>query len=301
MNLPRTFKNRIKADVPLKNHTTFRIGGTAKYWFEPRNTEELARFLKSVSLPVFVIGAGSNLLIDDGLIKKVFISLKSADFNGIEIRGTTVTVGAGVKIGRLISALSSKNLGGYEFLGGIPGTIGGALAMNAGARVSHDVLGSYREMKDIVSEVDCLDRSGKRSRIRKKDLKFSYRRSSLKGLVIISAKLKLKYADKKEVNERIRKIILNRLDRQDLRYPSAGSFFRNPDKGDPAGRLIDTCRLKGLSVGGARVSDKHANFIINAKGAKAQDVIRLTDKVAQKVYQRFKIRLLPEVEIVSNK
>ena len=301
MNLPKIFRNRVKLAESLRLHTTFRIGGRAPYWFEPKNSRELIRFLRdpNISLPLFVIGAGSNLLIHDGFIKRIFIHLKSADFNKIRIRGTIVTVGAGVKIGRLISVLSSRNLGGYEFLAGIPGTIGGALAMNAGARTDLDSPASYKEMKDIVSQVEVLDRGGQRSTLKKGDLKFSYRNSSLRPYIIVSAKLKLKAADKNKVRERIKKIIRNRLKNQDWQYPSAGSFFKNPAQGDSAGRLIDACRLKGLKIGGAQVSEKHANFIINRKKAKAQDVIRLMDTVTQKVYRRFKIKLTPEVEIVS--
>lgn len=301
MNLPKTFKNKLKAGEPLKRHTTFRIGGRAQYWYEPKDKRDLVRFIKQSGtlLPFFVIGAGSNLLIEDRLIKKIFIHLKHADFNKIKIAGTSVSVGAGVKMGRLISILSSKDLGGYEFLAGIPGTIGGALAMNAGAASDSDHRGSYREMKDIITQVDCLDREGRFIRLKRKDIKFSYRNSSLRPYIILGARLKLAKADKNKVRAIIRTILKNRREKQDWQYPSAGSFFKNPKNTQPAGRLIDLCRLKGLRVGDAQISEKHANFIINKRHARCADVIKLMDAVRERVYDRFKIKLDPEVEIVS--
>lgn len=301
MNLPRVFRNRIRSRKSLKAHTSFRIGGTAQYWYEPKDTAELIRFLKipNIPLPLFVIGAGSNLLIKDGLVKKIFIHLNSPHFNKIEVKGTDVIVGAGVKINRLIPVLGSKNLGGYEFLAGIPGTIGGVMIMNAGAKSDLRRVESYREMKDIVSEVQGLDRKGNLIRFKKDDIKFSYRNSSLRPYIITRVRLKLEVADKRQVRSRIREIIKIRLKNQDWQYPNAGCFFKNPQNAEPAGRLIDLCRLKGVRVGGAQVSERHGNFIINVKRAKSSDVIRLMEIVAKKVYNQFKIKLKPEVEIVS--
>ena len=177
MNLPKPFKNRVREFEPLHAHAHLRIGGQARYWYEPKDKGELVRFLITahLSLPFFVIGAGSNLLLKDGLIHRVFIHLKSPDFNSIKIKGMRVTVGAGVRLSRLISVLKTKNLGGYEFLAGIPGTVGGALAMNAGAKLDAVLLSSQREMKDITSEVEVLDKNGKIRWLKKNDLKFSYR------------------------------------------------------------------------------------------------------------------------------
>ncbi len=292
MSLRKVFKNRLKEREPLKEHTTFKIGGQAQYWYEPRDRKELAGFLKSkaFTLPVFVIGAGSNLLVREGLIKKVFIHLNAPDFTKIEVRKDKVFVGAGLKIGRLISVLSSKNIGGYEFLAGIPGTVGGALAMNAG---------SSGEIKDIVIEIEVLDKSGRRSILKRRDIDFSYRNSSLRQYIIVSAVLKLSIMDKAGVQERIKNILKKRIVAQDWQYPSAGSFFKNPDPKHPAGLLIDQCRLKGLNVGAAQVSEKHANFIINVKDAKSSDVIKLMEIIKERVYNQFKIKLSPEVEVVS--
>ncbi|MFH0941324.1 MAG: UDP-N-acetylmuramate dehydrogenase [Candidatus Omnitrophota bacterium] len=292
MSSQKISKNRLKVGESLKGHTTFKIGGEARYWYEPKNRTELARFLKKpvLSLPVFVIGAGSNLLVREGIINKVFIHLSAPDFTKIEVRKDKVTAGAGVKIGRLISVLSSKNIGGYEFLAGIPGTVGGALAMNAG---------TYGEVKDIVSEIEVLDRNGRSLRLKRRDINFSYRNSSLRPYIIVSVVLKLKTEDKASARERIKNILIKRLSAQDWQHPSAGSFFMNPDPAHPAGILIDQCRLKGLRVGGAQVSEKHANFIINVKDAKSSDVIKLMEIIKERVYNQFKIKLASEVEVVS--
>jgi UDP-N-acetylmuramate dehydrogenase len=301
MNLPKLSKNRYKTKELLRDHTTFNIGGQAQVWYEPKDKGELSRFLKDAddSLPLFVIGSGSNLLATDGLIKKVFIHLNTPDFLDIKVAGTKISAGAGTKIGRLISVLNSKDLGGYEFLAGIPGTIGGALVMNAGAKNDHTDASSYREMKDIVLSVEVLDRHGRFLRLKKDEIKFSYRNSSLKPYIIVSAEFGLFQADKKTVQEKIKNNLINRIGCQDWQYPSAGSFFRNPEGAVAAGKLIDQCGLKGLVVGGAKVSDKHANFIVNIRGAKSSDVLKLMEIVKKTVYNRFKIELNPEVEIVS--
>lgn len=284
----------------LRSHTSFHIGGMAQYWYEPKDRDELIGFLKTshLSLPLFVIGAGSNLLIKDGLIKKIFIHLNRPAFNKIQINGTAVCLGAGVLLRRLVAVLKRQDLGGYEFLAGIPGTVGGALVTNAGARIDMQALESYREMKDIVCEVEVLGKDGRVQRIKKKNLKFSYRHSNLKPSIILSAKFKLRKADKKQVQKTLQEILRIRVTKQDWRYPSAGSFFKNPQRGLAAGWLIDCCRLKGLRVGGAQVSEKHANFIINAGQAKSTDVLKLMAIVQRRVYDRFKIKLEPEVEIV---
>ncbi len=301
MNLPKDLKNKIKKAVPLAPRTTFRIGGKAQYWYEPTDKKELAYFLKETAgaVPFFVIGAGSNLLIKDGMIKKIFVHLNSNDFKKIEITGSSVVVGAGVKINHLLGTLKFKNLGGYEFLAGIPGTIGGALVMNAGAKTDLSLPSSYREIGDIVSEVEVLDRVGRRLILKKEKIKFSYRYSSLKPYVIVSAKLKLQPASRNKVQETIRSIIKNRLKIQEERYPNAGCFFKNPHRNESAGRLIDLCQLKGLKVGGARISVKHANFIVNTGRARSRDVLKLMEIVRKKVYNRFRIKLMPEVEVVS--
>lgn len=291
---------KIKTNVPLKSRTSFLIGGKARYWYEPHGKKELAGFLKicDPSLPVFIIGCGSNLLVREGVINKVFIHLCAAAFNKIKIRGPRVYVGAGVKMSRLLFALQRTDLSGYEFLTGIPGTLGGAVVMNAGAGCGI-VDSCYSQMENIVRRVEVFDRQGRYRVLELCDLNFSYRCSNLKPFIIISVVLEFKKGDKKASGEIIKKLMEYRRQRQDWRYPSAGSFFKNPGSGLSAGQLIDSCHLKGFKVGGAQVSDKHANFILNVDKAKSSDVIKIMEKIEQRVYNRFKIKLLPEVEIVA--
>jgi UDP-N-acetylmuramate dehydrogenase len=291
----------MKEREPLGPHTTFRIGGEARYWYEPQNERELVRFLEKgpAPCPLFVIGAGSNLLVKEGLINRIFLHLSRPSFTKIKIQGDRVHVGAGAKIGRLVSCLHSQDLGGYEFLAGIPGTIGGALAMNAGARNDFDQIASWREMKDILVCARVCDRSGRVRRLPLDAIKFSYRHARLEDAIILSAELRLVRADKKSVQARIRHNLTQRLAVQDWFHPSAGSFFKNPGGKRSAGALIDLCGLKGFKVGGAQVSPRHANFIINARGASSSDVIKLMEIIRNKVYNRFKIKLIPEVEIVA--
>lgn len=301
MSLPKHSKNKIRRLEPLGPRTTFKIGGNARVWYEPKDKLELASLLKNndLALPLFVIGAGSNILVKEGTINRAFIHLRGPDFCKINISGTRVEVGAGVRMGSLISALDAKNLGGYEFLAGIPGAIGGALVMNAGARNDHRHAGSCRHMSDIVSSVEALDAEGRSVNFKKDDIDFFYRGSSLKPYIIVSAFLDLYRDDKKAVGERIKNNIAERIRCQDWHYPSAGSFFKNPPGGEPAGRLIDLCGLKGFKVGGAQVSRKHANFIVNSGGATSSDVLNLMEIIKERVYNRFKIILEPEVEVVS--
>ncbi len=300
MSLQKQYKANIKVLEPLKPHTTLKIGGKAKFWYEPKDLTQLVGFIKEAksSLPLFVIGSGSNLLAMDGVLNRVFINLSTPDFCRIRVCGTKVEAGAGTRIGKLVSVLASKNVGGYEFLTGIPGTIGGALVMNAGAKNNYSDSMSLRQMQDIVSSVSVVDTKGRLIRLAREEIKFSYRASSLKGSIIVSAELKFYKADKKAVAERIKNNFAQRIRSQDWRYPSAGSFFKNPSPSMPAGMLIERCGLKGLQVGGARVSDKHANFIVNVSQAKSKDVLKLVEIVTKRVYNRFKIKLTPEVEFV---
>lgn len=299
--MPGVLKKRFKEGEPLAPRTSFCIGGRARFWYEPSNRRELGFFLKQPAqqLPIFVIGAGSNLLIREGLIEKIFIRLSAPCFNRIGINGTNVTVGAGVRCGRLISVLARRGLGGYEFLAGIPGTIGGALVMNAGAREDAAQRSSWREMKDIVSSVEVFDKTGRLLRLRRDEIRFGYRCSDLKSYIILAAHLSLAPAAREAVQEKTRMLIRARIKTQDWQYPSAGSFFKNPPEGEPAGRLIDRCDLKGFRIGGAQVSSKHANFLINVDHAASSDVLELADIVRRRVYERFHIALAPEVEVVS--
>ncbi|HQP91770.1 MAG TPA: UDP-N-acetylmuramate dehydrogenase [Candidatus Omnitrophota bacterium] len=300
MSSRKILKNTLKKGMPLRDRTSFKIGGRAQYWYEPKDTEELSSFLKNRDndCPVYPFGAGTNLLVKEGLIKKIFICLDKSGFTGLEEKNGFVKAGAGVKLSRLVSFLGSKNLGGYEFMAGIPGTVGGAVMMNAGALNDYLDKKSKKEMKDVVSSVEVMDHFGRVRKLSKSRIKFSYRGSSLEGNIILSAVLKFRKADRREAKKRVRTNLALRIKAQDWRYPSVGSFFKNP-QGQAAGRLIDQCGLKGKKVGGAQVSDKHANFIINKKHAKSSDVLKLMEIIRKKVYNRFKITLEPEVHVVS--
>ncbi|MDD5574172.1 MAG: UDP-N-acetylmuramate dehydrogenase [Candidatus Omnitrophica bacterium] len=301
MNLPRVFAHKIRSGILLRRRTTLGIGGEARGWFEPKDTRELTAFLASCRgrTPIVVIGAGSNLLVKAGLIEKIFVRLSKPFFRSVDMRGCRVSVGAGVPLAALVRRLAAAGLTGYEFLAGIPGTMGGAVVMNAGARTVFDKPGTYREIKDIVESVDAVGMDGRCRTFTKRQIRFSYRDSSLTSFVIVTATLRLRKGSSAAAGERIRRILKARRERQDRSYPSAGSFFKNPaSSGETAGRLIDGCGLKGACVGGACVSSKHANFILNKGGATYADVKKLMDMVQKAVYHRYKIHLKPEVKIV---
>lgn len=285
----------------LSARTTFKIGGKARGWYEPKNTAELSLFLKSLSsfVPVCPIGSGSNLLVQDGTVNRIFISLSRPDFCRMRVLEDRVEAGAGLKLTVLVRLLTELGLTGHEFLAGIPGTLGGALFMNAGAKINPQDSQSYREMKDIVESIAVLDRKGHMSVLSRRAAKFAYRRSALGNRIAVSCVLRLKKDSPNLVRLRVRRILDARRKVQDLAYPSAGSFFKNPGKGKTAGQLIDACGLKGMIVGGACVSAKHANFIVNKGGASCADVIKLMEIIRKCVYNRFKIRLQPEVKIVA--
>jgi UDP-N-acetylmuramate dehydrogenase len=302
MSLPKAFTHKVRSGVDLRRRTTLGVGGKALGWFEPRDARELADFLTSRRgrTPIVVIGAGSNLLVKDGWIRKIFVRLSRPLFGKIDIKGERVTAGAGVSLAALSRTLADKGLTGHEFLAGIPGTLGGAVAMNAGARVDMDDPGTYRDIKDILEKVDVMDKSGRRRTLTRRQVRFSYRSSSLASGIVLSAVLRLRRGSAEAVRKRIRHMMKERRARQDWTHPSAGSFFRNPaSSAESAGRLIDRCGLKGFCVGGACVSRRHANFIINKGGATYADVRKLMDVVQKTVYHRTKILLQPEVKIVS--
>jgi UDP-N-acetylmuramate dehydrogenase len=291
MNLRKNSKTKIRIGEPIRNHTTFKIGGRAKFFIEPKDTDELRfslAFAKNNKLPVFVIGAGSNILVGDKGIPGVLLRLSSPDFKKIYRKGSHLYAGSGAWLGKIVKFSKDYGLSGAEFLAGIPGTLGGALAMNAGVKA--------RSMGCIAQEVSVMDYSGKIKNLRKKDLRFGYRKSNLSKYIILSAILKLKKSDKHRIRERIDEYVNYRKVTQDLSRPSAGCIFKNPH-GDSAGRLIDLCGLKGKRVGDAAVSLKHANFILNLKRASCADVLKLMGIVRKTVNKKFKIDLAPEIKI----
>lgn len=289
MNWQKNLK--VKRKQLLRNKTTFKIGGSADFFSEPKDLAELnlvVSWAKKNSIPVFVIGAGSNLLISDKGIRGLVIRLNSAYFKNISLKGNCIEAGSGAMLSQLIQFTKNKSLSGSEFLAGIPGTLGGALAMNAGCW--------GRSIGDLVKEVEVLDYAGNIKRIRSKEIKFAYRKTNLINCIILSAVLKFKRGSKEAIIRSIKEYILKRRDSQDLTFPNAGCIFKNP-KFLSAGRLIDLCGLKGKSMGSALVSDKHANFILNKGNAKAKDVLRLMRLIKARVKKRFKVNLEPEIKI----
>ncbi len=295
MSWSNDLKKRIKFQEPLKAHTTFKIGGPARFFFRPRNLLQLRELVKnrrSANKKVLILGCGSNLLVSDGGVDATVVKLDSSAFCGIKSDGSRVEVGAGKPLSQLLAFCAGHGLSGLEFMAGIPGTVGGALAMNAGITVNKKILA----IGDLVETARVMDYNGKPLIFNRAALKFGYRRSSLAKFIILSARLKLIPGNKKAVANDIAGYILRRKASQDYRFPNAGCIFKNPP-GDSAGRLIDSCGLKSRKAGGAQVSRKHANFFLNTGGATARDVLELMRLVRKEVKNKHKINLQPEIKI----
>lgn len=275
----------------MRRHTTFKIGGPAKYYLEPRDIRQLKLLLKAAKrykIPVLVIGAGSNILAADQGLEAAVLRLAATVFKKISGRNNNLTVASGVTLSRLLSLCRQRGLAGLEFLAGIPGTLGGALAMNAGI--------PQKNIADLVEDVRVMDYNGKITTLKKKEIKFGYRSSGLAKYIILNARLRLTKADKRQVKERIENYLRLRRAAQDNRRPSAGCVFKN-HQGLSAGRLIDLCGLKGKRIGGASICGRHANFILNLGAARARDVLRLMDLARAEVKKKFNITLEPEINI----
>lgn len=234
------------------------------------------------------MGAGTNILAGDNGLDGLVLRMSSGKFAQVKFNKPLICAGAAVSLGRLISLCRAQGLGGLEFLAGIPGTLGGALAGNAGAW--------GRSIGDLVKSIRVMDAHGKIKTLRPPDLKFGYRRSNLSRYIILSAILKLSPADPKDIKRKSLGLIKKRLAGQDLDYSSAGCVFKNP-QGNYAGALIDKCGLKGFKIGGACISKKHANFIVNTGNATARDVLRLMDLMQKEVKKKFGLTLEPEIKI----
>ncbi len=287
-------KDNVKINEPMSLHTTFKIGGKADYFLTP-DTEEKTKLAilaaKEANLPIFFLGNGSNLLVGDKGIRGVVICLfKKLD--KVEVFGDEIVCQSGALLSAVSSAASRASLSGIEFASGIPGTIGGALYMNAGAYGF--------EMKEVVKSVKFLDECGEIKDISAEECEFGYRKSifTKNNGLILGCTLKLSYADKKEINEKIADFTKRRVSKQPLDKPSAGSTFKRPE-GYFAGVLIEAANLKGKQIGGAQVSEKHAGFIINTGGATAEDVLKLIEYVKETVYKNSGVELEPEVKLVG--
>lgn len=281
-------------DVSLKDYTTYKVGGKAKFMVYPKSTDKLIlllKYLKDKDIKFMVLGFGSNVLFSDNIYNGVIIKLD--EFNEIAFEETKVTCGCGASLMKVAMMSIRRGLTGLEFASGIPGSIGGAVYMNAGAYKS--------DMGYVVSKIKVLTKDYKVITMVNKELDFHYRSSFLqknKDYICLEATLKLKNGNKEEMENIVSERKKRRLESQPLEYPSAGSVFRNPE-GDFAGRLIEELGYKGLEKGGAQVSNKHANFIINKGNAKAKDIKELIEFIRESVYEKYKIYLKVEQEFVN--
>ena len=280
---------------PMSRHTTFKIGGNADLFVKIKNIEELKSVIKTAKqndVPYFILGKGSNLLVSDNGIEGAVISLDGLDT--VKISGNTVVCGAGASLRSVCIATQKASLSGLEFAYGIPGTVGGALYMNAGAYGG--------EMSQVVVSASVINADGIESILSLNDMKLGYRKSVFKNsdMIITSVTFELKNGDKNEIKAAMDDFFTRRRDKQPLEYPSAGSTFKRPE-GYFAGALIEQNNLKGVSVGGAEVSSKHAGFVINKGDATCCDVLELIKKVQDTVRSADNVDLEPEVIFVGRK
>ena len=280
-------------EEPLKKHTTFRIGGAAKYFFTPKNSTEIYDIIcycRENHMPYYILGNGSNVLFSDDGYDGAVINIYNS-MNDISITGEYIYAMAGALLSKIAVTAKDNELHGMEFAAGIPGTIGGAMVMNAGAYGG--------EMRDIVSYVDILDIDGNIRKYSCEEMCFGYRKSIVSSdMVVVGAELKLQKGDRMEIETEMERLKQLRVSKQPLEYPSAGSTFKRPE-GYFAGKLIEDTGLKGYRVGDAMVSEKHCGFVINCGNATCNDVKALIGDVQGKVYEKFGVQLMPEVKIVG--
>ena len=289
-------KGRLKLGEPMFKHTSWRVGGPADRFFIPHDLADLKLFLAQVDEDETLtwIGLGSNLLVRDGGIRGTVIATKNMDDNIKMVSPTEIEVGAGISCAQIARYSVRTRLAGAEFLVGIPGTFGGALAMNAGA------FGA--ETWDIVKATTSINRKGDVITRDKSEFKVAYRSITRpQGEWFISAVLSLEEDLDNTGESRLKDLLYRRSEAQPIGQASCGSVFRNPETGEPAARLIDSCGLKGFCIGEACVSTKHANFIINRGNASARDIESLILHIQDTVYQEYKISLIPEVQILGER
>ncbi len=286
---------RVRAGELMKNHTSWRIGGPSEIFVEPEGREDLrlvVSYAHRRQVPLMVIGNGSNLLITEGGIRGIVVKIGSG-LERITIREQGIIAEAGAKLNRVAAVARNSNLGGFEFSAGIPGTIGGAVVMNAGANGS--------SICSLVRNVLLLSLEGEFYQKANKEIVFGYRSSILQNepAIMVEAEFSCYYRDKNEITEDMEKHLARRKLTQPLGYPNAGSVFRNPP-GDSAGRLIEAAGLKGLRVGDAQISTVHANFIINLGSATARDVLDLVERAREAVLGCFGVELRLEIKVIGN-
>jgi len=291
MNIFSGLEKVVEKDYPLGRQTWYGLGGKADYFIKVQTIEQLREVVRRCGkedIPYKVMGFGSNLLISDEGVRGAVLRLEGEDFCRVEYNGTEVTAGAGIELSKLVLTSAQKGLSGLEALIGIPGSVGGAVRMNAG--------GNFGDIGAVVDSVTMMDRDGNIIEKSKPELSFDYRRTNITAKFILGARLILSEGDSEQIMRTLKEIWIYKKNTQPLSARNSGCIFKNP-RGVSAGVLIDRAGLKGLREGNAVVSDKHANFIIAEDGCTSRDVCKLIEKVKKKVKEQFNIELELEIEI----
>lgn len=287
-------EENVHTDEPMSRHTTFRIGGNADYFVKPGNADEVAAVIvvcREYNIPYFILGNGSNLLVSDDGYRGMLINIMD-NMDSVTVDGRIITAQAGAMLVRVSVMARDNALTGLEFASGIPGTIGGAVYMNAGAYGG--------EMKNVVKTVRAIDEYGRIYELDSEKMDFSYRHSIVeeRKLIVLEVTLELEHGSREAIDDRMKELAEARRSKQPLEYPSAGSTFKRPE-GYFAGKLIMDAGLRGYSVGGAQVAEKHCGFVINKGGATASDVVELIRDVQHDVDDKFGVTLEPEVKMLG--
>ena len=289
-------KQNIRFDEPMSKHTTFKIGGSAECFIQVEDIKDLRkilRFAKEKQIPISILGNGSNVLVLDKGIKGIVLNIRFNTIDMVNYNGKVfATIGAGIKISVFGHLLRKNAITGFEELSGIPGTIGGAVRMNAGAH--------GKEFKDIVNSVTCMDYDGNIKRFENKEMNFEYRSSMLKHnpYIVIEVGMQFEQGNQKDIEERMEEYATYRKEKQPIEYPSAGSTFKRGEDYITA-KLIDDAGLKGYHIGDAEVSEKHAGFIINKGNATAKDILELIEHVKDTIEKKFDKKIELEIEIMG--
>ena len=291
MKLFTGLESIVTTDEPLAPRTWLQIGGPARYFIQPENAEQLTEVVQRCrenEIPMHVMGAGANLLIDDGGVKGAVVHLGKGDFTATEFGEDRVKAAAGADMGRLVLRCVREGLSGLEGLTGIPGSVGGAVRMNAG--------GAFGDIGNAIETVQVMTADGDVFTRHRDDLAFAYRSTNINARFILSAEFRLAPDDPHRILKQVKQIWIYKKNTQPLASRNAGCVFKNP-RGLSAGALIDRCGLKGRRIGGAYVSEKHANFILADPGTRASDVLKLINVIRETVYKQAEVYLELELEV----
>ena len=289
-----TAEKNVLTDEPMKKYVTFRVGGAADYFVSPESAEEVQKIIllcKEAGMPYYILGNGSNLLVSDHGYRGVIIQIYKS-MSEVSVKGELVTAQAGALLSAIAAKAAEESLTGFEFASGIPGTIGGAAVMNAGAYGG--------EMKDVLEQVTVLTKEGELLTLPREELEMGYRTSRVarNQYIVLDAVIRLTHGEQKQIRETMNELKEKRTTKQPLEYPSAGSTFKRPE-GYFAGKLIEDAGLRGFQVGGAQVSEKHCGFVINKDNATAAEVRELIRQVSERVKANSGVTLEPEVKMLG--